>query len=91
MFTARISRKPHEELALVAERKSSGKSSGKKQKSSGTILELLRADNTISIPELAAKIGISERAIEKQLANLRDTGALRRVGPAKGGKWEVLD
>ena len=91
LFTARISRKPHEELALVSEQKSSGKSSGKKQKSSGKILELLRADNTISIPELAAKIGISERAVEKQLANLRDTGALRRVGPAKGGKWEVLD
>lgn len=90
LFTARIGRKPHEEFALVTERKSSEKSSDKKAKSSEKIVTLIRGDNTISGSELAARIGISERAVEKHLANLRGAGVLRRIGPDKGGRWEVL-
>jgi len=59
-------------------------------KSSGKILALLRANATITIPEIASAIGISERAVEKHLANLRQSNAVRRIGPAKGGKWEVV-
>ena len=36
------------------------------------------------------KLGISRRAITKQIKNLRDSGCLRRVGPDKGGHWEVV-
>jgi predicted HTH transcriptional regulator len=64
---------------------------GSSGKSSGKILDLLRANATISIPEIASFIGISERAVEKHIANLRRSNALRRVGPARGGKWEVLE
>jgi len=40
--------------------------------------------------EIALKIGISPRAVEKQIAKLKKSGRLRRIGPAKGGHWEVL-
>jgi len=40
--------------------------------------------------EIGRRIGISSRAVEKQIANLRREGKLRRIGPAKGGYWEVL-
>jgi predicted HTH transcriptional regulator len=36
-------------------------------------------------------LGISERAVEKQVRNLRESGRLRRLGPDKGGQWEVLE
>ena len=39
--------------------------------------------------ELAEKIGISAKAIEKHLANLKADGRIERIGPAKGGYWKV--
>jgi predicted HTH transcriptional regulator len=43
----------------------------------------------LTIPELADTLGITTRAVEKQIAGLHRQGRLRRVGPAKGGHWEV--
>lgn len=72
----------------------SGKTSGKTErtsgKTSGRILEILRQDSSITIPELAARLDVTERSIERNIHNLRESGHLRRVGPAKGGHWEVL-
>jgi len=35
--------------------------------------------------------GISTRAIEKQLDKLKQKGIIRRVGPDKGGHWEIIE
>ena len=43
----------------------------------------------ISIPQLAAEIGMGTTGIEKHLKVLRDGGCVRHVGPTKGGHWEV--
>ena len=40
--------------------------------------------------ELAGQIGISRRAVAKHVAALQASGALRRIGPDKGGYWEVV-
>jgi Fic family protein len=64
-----------------------GKSSGK---SSGKTLELIRSNPYISAPEIAEHLGISVRAVEKQLANLKAAGKLSRIGGAKGGHWQVM-
>jgi predicted HTH transcriptional regulator len=45
----------------------------------------------ITIPEIAMRIGIGERAVKKNIANLQASGRLKRVGPDKGGHWEVAD
>ena len=66
--------------------KGSGKSSGK---SSGKILELLAATPDMTIPQLAKELGLSTRAVEKQLAKLQQDNQLQRIGPAKGGHWQV--
>ncbi|MCK5545466.1 MAG: winged helix-turn-helix transcriptional regulator, partial [Desulfobulbaceae bacterium] len=60
------------------------------EKSSEKILLLLRAEPELAAREIAQRIGISPRAVEKQIAKLRQEGRLRRIGPAKGGHWEVL-
>jgi len=63
------------------------KSSVKTEEEVLTILSK-RPETTIS--ELAETFGLTTRAVEKQIARLREDGLLRRVGPKKGGHWEVL-
>jgi len=54
------------------------------------ILLLLRQNTRLSALELAEEVGISSRKIEQNIARLKESGILRRIGPAKGGYWEVL-
>lgn len=58
---------------------------------SGGILQLLRNDSSLTLPEVATVIGKSTRTIERATRKLREQGKLRRVGPNKGGHWEVSD
>ena len=59
-------------------------------KSSLKILEILVADPHCTYDALAEMLGISRRAVTKQIRNLRKEGRLRRVGPDNGGHWEVI-
>jgi ATP-dependent DNA helicase RecG len=45
----------------------------------------------ITIAQLADKVSISTTAIDKNIIKLKELGLLRRVGPDKGGHWEVID
>ncbi|MGV2482149.1 UNVERIFIED_CONTAM: winged helix-turn-helix transcriptional regulator, partial [Salmonella enterica subsp. enterica serovar Weltevreden] len=55
------------------------------------VLALLAETPDLSIPELAQRIGKSASAIERAIRKLREAGRLARVGPDKGGHWQVLD
>lgn len=55
------------------------------------IIEHIMENPYISAKELSEFVGISQRKIEENIAKLKEKGILRRVGPAKGGHWEVLD
>lgn len=61
------------------------------QKSSQKIVNLMRADPNITIADLVRNVGITDRAIKKQIENLKVQGRIRRVGPDKGGHWEVVE
>ena len=54
------------------------------------ILGLIIRDPRISKKTMAEAIGISTTAIDKNLTKLKQIGILRRVGPDKGGHWEVI-
>lgn len=54
------------------------------------ILAAMRDAPSVSTTKLAEKFGISTTAIDKHLKALRASGRIRRIGPAKGGHWEVL-
>jgi predicted HTH transcriptional regulator len=72
--------------------KTSGKTSGKMSgKTSGKVLLLLKEAPELSIPEMATRLGKSERTIERATHELRSTGKLTRIGPDKGGHWKVMD
>jgi ATP-dependent DNA helicase RecG len=84
LFTAIVHRKTEIDSEIVSVNADGS------PKSSEKILLLLRAEPELAARELAQRIGISPRAVEKQIAKLRKEGRLRRIGPARGGHWEVL-
>ncbi len=62
----------------------------KKVKSREKILSLLQVYPDYSAKKLSDEIGITEKAIEKQLAKLKAEGRVKREGPDKGGRWIVV-
>lgn len=55
------------------------------------ILDLISENPRIPKREMAARIGISTTAIDKNIAALKSKGYLLRFGSAKGGYWQVLE
>ncbi|MEA3342532.1 MAG: HTH domain-containing protein, partial [archaeon] len=53
------------------------------------ILDMILKNKYISAKQLSESIGISTTAIENNIAKLKQKRLLKRVGPAKGGYWEV--
>lgn len=84
-FVATFKRKNVEVLPAES-RETTQKSS---VKSSVKILEAIRENSSVTAVELSQHLGLTLRAVEKQLAKLKQDGMLRRVGPDKGGYWEV--
>lgn len=68
--------------------KSSGKSS---EKTSGKILALIKQNSLSTIPELAKQTGVTERSVERNIQKLQRDELLKRLGPAKGGHWKVIE
>ena len=61
------------------------------EKTTQKILDLIKENPNITRKELAQKIeNITEDGIKYHLAKLKQQGKIRRVGPDKGGYWEVV-
>ena len=58
-------------------------------KSREKIVELLSRDGSLTAVALAARIGITPKAVEKQIARLKADGLIERIGPDKGGHWQA--
>lgn len=54
------------------------------------IIKEIRNNPNITLSELAEKIGVSRRWIATNIKHLQDTGAVKRIGPNKGGYWEII-
>jgi ATP-dependent DNA helicase RecG len=67
--------------------KTPGKTPGK---TPDLILVLLSEAPALSIPKLASRLNKSESAVERAIRALRESGRLVRIGPNKGGHWQVL-
>ncbi len=61
-----------------------------REKVSGKILDLLNINGRYTIPELSENIGVSTRTFERHLQILQKDERIRRVGPVRGGRWEVI-
>jgi ATP-dependent DNA helicase RecG len=89
LFTVTVHRKETESSVETGVKPTiAGETSGK---TSGKILEAMRQNKEITIPELAVSVGVTERSIEWNIQILQRKGFLLRIGPAKGGHWEVVE
>ena len=61
------------------------------QKSTQKILDLIRENPYVTSQEMADSIGIIRRTVAKHIRSLQNQGIIKRVGPDKGGHWEVID
>lgn len=57
------------------------------EKSSDKIYGIISENPSVTISELSEKLGISTRAVEKQLKKLKDKGYIKREGGRKSGFW----
>ena len=61
------------------------------QKGHEKILELINENPQISIPALAKECGMTVKAMRLTLDKLKAEKIISRIGPNKGGYWQVMD
>ncbi|MCL1904650.1 MAG: winged helix-turn-helix domain-containing protein [Methanomassiliicoccaceae archaeon] len=54
------------------------------------IIEMMSEDGTITIPDMAASLGLTERAVEKNIKQLREAGLVERKDGDRGGRWVII-
>ena len=54
------------------------------------ILNLVRQEPTISIDRLSQATGKARSSIQEAIEKLKSAGVIRRIGPDKGGHWEIV-
>jgi Fic family protein len=88
-MSSMMERNLQNEITIYLESIGENKSRVKPEKSRDKMIVFLAEDGKLSAATLAEKIGISVKAVEKHLANLKKDGLIEHIGPAKGGHWKV--
>lgn len=60
------------------------------QKTRDAIITLISNDSNVTTTQMAAILGINRSALSKHLKRMQEESVIRRIGPDKGGHWEVL-
>jgi len=53
------------------------------------IMQLIQENKHVTTKQLSEKIGISTTAIDNNILKLKKKGLIKRIGPDKGGYWEI--
>ena len=53
------------------------------------ILDLIRENKNLTIPEMSLKTNVTERTIKRDIANLQELGIISREGGRKDGSWII--
>ena len=54
------------------------------------VMRIIKENPSISRKALSLQLGINESAVQKHIEHLKTKEAIRRIGPAKGGHWEII-
>lgn len=60
------------------------------EKSVEKIIKQIAENPKVTVKELTTIVGLSRRGVEKNIKKLQECGIIRRVGPDKGGHWEII-
>ena len=61
------------------------------QKSVQKIVSLIKANPHITTQAIADQLGINRSGVARHIKRLQEQGIIRRIGPDKGGYWEVIN
>ena len=53
------------------------------------IIDLIGANVSISIDQMAVKLAVKKRTLEREIAKMKRKGYISRTGSPRSGKWEV--
>jgi ATP-dependent DNA helicase RecG len=90
MFTLEFPRPTYEETEDAPDRTREETRTFTREKTRVKILDLIVENPEITASELSEAVGITPKGVEWQIARLKKEGVLKRIGPAKGGRWEIL-
>lgn len=62
-----------------------------REKTREKILQAIRDDAWVTTADLAGMVGLTVKAIEWNIRKLKAEGILARIGPDKGGHWEIAE
>lgn len=62
----------------------------KLNKTQKIILDEMKKNRRVTQKQLAEILNIAERSVKKNTDAMKNVGVIKRIGPAKGGYWEVL-
>lgn len=71
----------------AGKKNNSGKMSGKNE---DKIIAMMLSNPSITIPEIAILLNVTERTIERMINSLKKKNMIARIGPRKGGQWKVM-
>ena len=54
------------------------------------VIDLIKTDASISIDQMAVKMAVKKRTLEREIANMKQKGYISRTGSPRSGKWEVI-
>ena len=63
----------------------------KTNKTQQGILHLIKENKYLTYDEIAKQLCLERTAVWSNIKKLQEKGLLRRVGPDKGGYWEIID
>jgi ATP-dependent DNA helicase RecG len=86
-FKVVFHRVPQPEAATPETTRKTGKKP--RVKTREKIIELIRQTPTITTQELAAETELTVKGVEWNLRQLKQKRILKRIGPDKGGRWEI--
>jgi len=55
----------------------------------GLIVKEIKNNSKITIPELALILKVNEKTVKRDIEKLKSERIIHRIGPDKGGHWEV--
>ena len=54
------------------------------------IVELIVSNKFVTTTQMATQIGKSRQTVATRIKELQERGVVKRIGPDKGGFWEIL-
>ena len=54
------------------------------------IIAHLQKNKKLTADEISKMLMVSERTIQRYINSLQRKGLIKRIGPARGGYWEVI-